>query len=575
MEPYGNTIQHKREEDLRFFTYNTNSEKVNERSGPVTEKDPQVRALLKTYDVDIVAEQEANVNYSNLPSNLHPNERCRGWFKHHRIETAHNIHAKDIEGTRLQGGTSIRAINRMIDKIDTFEKDPSGMGRWCSVRIRGRNGMRLTMFSAYRPCTNRRGMKSVYSQQEDVLLENADMMPPQKAFLRDLEIALTIVYDRGDQIVLGADMNLNIKSGQLDHLYRAFNLYETILEMHGREGPRTYIGGSTTLDCIICSRTLQVTGCGYLGPEQCIGDHLVLWADFTLASALGEVSPQVPRAAGRKLQLSDPRVVKKYLENLNQKVKEDNLFQRVDAMFHAAVADPMEVDPERFQGIVEDLCANTVFAEEHCRKIKAGKVEWSDTLRRHQMTIAYWEAVINWKRGLGINRRHLETIQLFRLDDINEPMAQISLARAHRILRLQKRKYRKEAKKQHVPNRITFLEDLCIAQTTDRNKKSADEQKKMLKHETRLKQLLKDEAAKKMHRIIKSTKPSKFGKSVSKLEAPPLDDPDGEWITHTTKSNVEQAALTYLMLLYLLLRCAAKQQRWHCILTPSVMMSTL
>ena len=71
------------------------------------------------------------------------------------------------------------------------------------------------------------------------------------------------------------------------------------------------------------------------------------------------------------------------------------------------------------------------------------------------------------------------------------------------------------------------LEELCIAQTTDRNKKSAEEQKKMLKHETRLKQLMKGEAAKKMHKMIKSTKPSKFGKSVSQLEAPPLTTKKG------------------------------------------------
>ena len=327
MGPHGKTIQHKRDEDMRFFNYNTNSEKVNERSGPVTEKDTQVRELLRVYDVDIAADQETNVNYSNLPENLHPQNRCRGWFKKHRIKTSHNIHATDIPGTRLQGGTSVRVINRMVDKVDRFEEDPSGMGRWCSVRIRGKNGMMLTLFSAYRPCTNKKGKKSVYSQQEDVLLENSDMVPPHKAFLRDLEVALKVVYDRGDQIVLGADMNLDIKSGKLDHLYRAFNLYETILDQHGRNGPRTYIGGTKTLDCIICSRTLEVTGCGYLSPDQSIGDHLVLWADFSLASALGEVTPQVPRASGRKLQLNDPKLVAKYLEKYAQKGRRRKSFQ--------------------------------------------------------------------------------------------------------------------------------------------------------------------------------------------------------------------------------------------------------
>ena len=66
-------------------------------------------------------------------------------------------------------------------------------------------------------------------------------------------------------------MNLDLKrSALLQPLMESFNLREYILDMHGLDGPRTYISGKKTIDCIIASRTIQVTGCGYLSPLKAL-----------------------------------------------------------------------------------------------------------------------------------------------------------------------------------------------------------------------------------------------------------------------------------------------------------------
>ena len=549
MEPFGSDLLKKSEEILRIISLNICSSGTTQNSSQANnKKDAQMRTLINGTEADIVLIQEENTNYDELPENLHPNERLRGSFLDHRCVTAHNKHAEPGKGATLPGGTSVRVINNMVRKVESFTTDPTGLGRWCSARIRGRQGMMLTTFSAYRPCVNNRDNNSVYNQHSIYLLEQGELIDPVEAFLRDLTVAVKVAYDRGDQIILGADMNLDLKRSQiLEPLMENFNLHEAILEMHGLDGPRTYIRGQRTIDCILASRTLQITGCGYLSPPQSPGDHLVLWIDLSCASALGETNTRSQAKEGRKLQLQDPRVVDKYLDNLRKATQKDNLENRIDALFQAATDDPVNVDQERYHGILVDVERCMRHSEEHCRKIRAGNLDWSTVLRNHQLTIAYWKMVIRWKQGFRIDRRYLNTAQLCRIDGIKTPMADISLARAHRILRLQKRNYRKEAKRKHVSNRISFLEDLAEAQTEHTHQTTAAEMKKHETNAKKLKQLIKSEAAKKMHRIIRSTKPSKFGNSSASLSAPPIDDPDGAWVTHTEKNAVETAALTFLM----------------------------
>ena len=44
--------------------------------------------------------------------------------------------------------------------------DPSGLGRWCWIRLKGKDNTNIQLISAYRPVKNTRDSNSVYSQQK-------------------------------------------------------------------------------------------------------------------------------------------------------------------------------------------------------------------------------------------------------------------------------------------------------------------------------------------------------------------------------------------------------------------------
>ena len=533
---YGHTLQNKDENTLRFLSHNFNSISTNNnKSSSESIKDKRFRELINRSEADILATQEDNKDWTAMAVNQRPQEKCRGWFRQHKVQTAHNTHPEESDGTHLQGGTSVYAINEVVNRVKGSGVDPSGLGRWCHIRLKGKNNMVTRFYSAYKPCRNTKGNQSVHAQHERVLLANKDTRTPQKAFLEDFQRDIQVAITAGDQIVIGADLNMDLNKHDLDEFYNDLQLHEIILHHHGPGGPRTYLRGSTKVDGLIMSRTLHCTACGYLAPDASIGDHLITWADITYASSLGHVDPIFPTKNARKLQLEDPRVVDRYIARLKSEVKKSRLQIRAENIYLDAVDKPTEVDPDLFDAILWDLLKCMDVAEKHCRSFKTGAVEWSAELGKHIFTVQFWSMVVCRKQGKRIDSRYLHFLSTYRMDDVTTHINNISLERAHRILRAVKRQYRKEAKRDEELRR-THLENLAIAKALANNTKEASESKNLLQRE----------AAAKMQKAIKMTKAPKKSQSCKELEAPALDDPDSEWVTHTSRSAVEEAGLQFL-----------------------------
>ena len=541
MDAYGHNITSKAATSFRFGSHNINTIKTNKKfTLNESEQDRRLRSLVKKLEIDVLALQEPNINWTAVPANQQLQEKTRGWFEDVRVQTAHNIHPDETaagKGAILTGGTVIMAINRpAVSRVMDRCVDPSGLGRWCYIRMQGQHGMACRFYSAYNPCVNRSGENSVHRQHERVLMSRHDMRTPQKAFLEDLQAELQIAKDAGDQIVLGADLNMDLYSTVLDEFYEALNLQETFIHHHGKDGPRTFLtAGSRKVDAIIHSNTLQVTACGYLAAEWSIGDHRILIADFTYVSTFGHAQPASPTKTARRLQLSDPRVVDKYLAELRKLFKENRIHIRAENLFIQASEDPLNIDAEAFDSVLWDLHQCTEIAESKCRKFKTGGVEYSDVIGKYSFTIKFWINVVKSKQGKSINRRHQAFLDMFRMDPITTPIEAISLRRAHRILRDQRRTYRKHAKKD-AEYRLSYLTNICVAASIKSNTTV----------ESKMKQMINREASRKMHAMIKSTKPPRASKAAAELEAPPLDDPNGDQVLHNTKDAVEEAALQHL-----------------------------
>ena len=101
----------------------------------------------------------------------------------------------------------------MFDKIanrsQDVGKDPSFMGRWSWIQVKGKDNIQTRIYSVYRPCRGQ-GERTVYSQQLRALLRKDDQRCPQQAFWEDLQINVQQAKDGGNQIIVGGDFNCNM-----------------------------------------------------------------------------------------------------------------------------------------------------------------------------------------------------------------------------------------------------------------------------------------------------------------------------------------------------------------------------
>ena len=83
--------------------------------------------------------------------------------------------------------------------------DPSGMGRWTHVRLRGRNGTYVRVYSLYIP-TQSDGIFTTFTQQVNVLATNTDSRHPKTALVEDLRKEVEDASEAGDQIIIGGTL---------------------------------------------------------------------------------------------------------------------------------------------------------------------------------------------------------------------------------------------------------------------------------------------------------------------------------------------------------------------------------
>ena len=161
-EPYGNIIGPKPDETIRILTINPDRFPLN----GLDPKNEEIFNALKKYEADVTLMSDLGNNWCNT------NERDRWstrvnkaykWTKTKSI-TASNYH--DKTGSQLQwGGTAILCAGEITQYSAGAGRDPSGLGRWCWTRFRGRAGIHFRTVSIYKPCINKKGEQCVYAQQ--------------------------------------------------------------------------------------------------------------------------------------------------------------------------------------------------------------------------------------------------------------------------------------------------------------------------------------------------------------------------------------------------------------------------
>lgn len=542
---WGDTIGEKQNNSIRIISHNIAGFPISRRKSANTPKEISIKELMNYSEADIALWQELNYNEKQISVTENMHERCKYWFDQLQTTVATNMHEEDNPKKFLSGGTAIWTVNAISSRAGDRIRDNKELGRWASIKINGEGDHCVRVFSVYCPTRNVDDFDSAHNQQLRYLLDNDDDRSPQEAWLNDLESAINEAINKGEKIIIGGDINTKADSTRIQDMLRRTTLTDVMLKKHNEQGPPTFINGNDKIDIMWASRDLNISACGYLDCKWCAGDHRVLWLDVTAASALGENIPRPRTKNARRLTLNDPRVVRRYVNNLKRIIKKSKLVSRLKELYKRMdIKEGMQPIDEalqrEYEDIVDEFQAAMAQAEERCRRFRVGGVEFSPAINIARKSITYWWLMRRKALGRRVSRKRLD--RLFQLGQVENNMTAnpANLQLIEEQLKEAKKVYYGIAKAGDAKR----TEHLWQIATANAEKKGTDIDKEF-------KSLTKAEDSRKMHRMIRLTKPQSTAKSITNVLAPdvnlPIEDEHGVVpISYSDKHEVERAFLQHL-----------------------------
>jgi len=242
------------------------------------------------------------------------------------------------------GGCGIFVDGAWSSRISKRGQDEEGMGRWAYVIIDGRNDAKLMIITAYRVVTHKIedvGMKISLAQQYGILCEKGKSNPnPRRQFIKDMKKWIKKLRDKM-HIVLTLDANEEwvdkTKKGESEIHKMAVSVGLRNLEMEQvGKLPSTFPLSGITLDHILVSEgVLDCTEAIARPPHinSTLGDHRGTYVDLNVEKLLGIGEIDVEMNPMRKLQTKDIKATEKYLEKVEEALKNYKVFDRMETLW--------------------------------------------------------------------------------------------------------------------------------------------------------------------------------------------------------------------------------------------------
>ena len=199
--------------------------------------------------------------------------------------------------------------------------NPAGLGRWTSVRFKGKQGYSLTVISAYRPCHSANTPGTVWSQHiryfADGIPADGIRPDPHEKFDTNLLTAVDAALEEGNEIIPGIDHNEDARTSYLSGQLGRRGLRNPTLTLHGANNcPATQARNHDRkpIDALWVSVGVEVCRSGFCAfddPCAVESDHRLLWVEVDTPSILGKASPPPQRIRADRLKFKDPRLVKR------------------------------------------------------------------------------------------------------------------------------------------------------------------------------------------------------------------------------------------------------------------------
>ena len=363
----------------------------------------QLKEVIEQKDIDLMCMVEMGVHWKSIPSQHTIWERIQGWFDDVRLSVGYN--RNDPLAKRGQyGGTTMMAVNTLVAKINTTGYDPTGLGRWSWMLMRGKRDTITRVITAYCPCkpqlSGTTGQHTVYAQH----LRHSSK-EPIRAFWEDLGKELNTWINKDEQIILCGDWNADITNTEITSFMAARGLKEAILHRHGNHPPPTYHRGSHSIDGIFVSPSLLGIKGGYLEFGATPGDHRGIWVDVPQATIMGYKIPDIPSTPICRLQVKDPKSRNKYQTLAHTLFIRHGIYGKILHLKETAEQSQTTRWTQQFNAVDKEMEKHMLFAASKSRRIKMGGRKFSDKLQLARRTINLWRLVQQRLLGCKVNAR--------------------------------------------------------------------------------------------------------------------------------------------------------------------------
>jgi exonuclease III len=473
----GQKMRKKKENRIRLLLSNIGG-LVGER---LEEKKVGLKELFIQSEIDVVAITELGQNEKRIQEKETLRELTRGWSETMATRTATNHHF-DSGQKRLYGGTGLIVANELASRIIKTEKDPTGLGRWVSTLLQGKQGFRTRIISAYRPCWS--SSEGSVNMQHHLYFADANV-DPRKQFIEDLQEAIVNWQNQGELIILSGDMNTGDKADKksLDRFWAPFLLNTGLIDAHKSHLkvdwlPNTQARGKVQIDFIFVSPAIEIKRCGFLPFTAIPSDHRGLWIDFSVQSILGLFPPPLQKFQARRLKLIDPRVVERYQNILLNLIEAYNLPQQIEEIQAIPQNEWTNGYREKYQTISVLYRELMIKAERGCRRIFKGAHSWSPEFQVARKKYILWTLVMKHCNGEKVAVKKILALK----NQLKIKSTKVSLEVARYNLQQAKQEY---VSVKHKSKRLreSYLEDLASALATSNNSKKSSQIKALLDRE--------------------------------------------------------------------------------------------
>ena len=300
-------------------------------------KSTNTSKAFKNSNANIALYAEISLCEEKIPAGQKFNDRMRRYNPRSYSVVNSNKHLMNNTPWNLVGATALTMDESFASHRtnQSIAKDPSGLGRWVSVRLKGRQQMYTRFVSAYRPCQNP-GISTTWVRHLNYFRTiGIDSENPRDKFDEDLATEKRSWKEEGDNIIIEIDMNENAYCGKLHSVLNACGLKPLIGNHHHTESPpATYNGNNNrvTIEEIWGTEIVEVNRAGFMpfGEDIILAPsdgHRMLWVEVKNDSILGKETPHSHKFRDpSKFPSNDPRCKKSFSRHVRKDHFKNDIF---------------------------------------------------------------------------------------------------------------------------------------------------------------------------------------------------------------------------------------------------------